>query len=170
MHAPGRAPADDVAGKKAITKAKPYQVDTDVKSRPTTRWGGWLRTGVPRARLRRLCKCCTHGLATQAPAQTLATHESLDRATRDLSTFTIELLPHFVRTIGAQIGLPDPLNLEDQRFIAPGVGAAQVRLALAGRMTSPCRWGDLQIRSTPRRSRCVSMKVLTTCASGRATA
>jgi len=74
-------------------------------------------------------------------------------------------------TIWLQIHLPNPLQVARQHLVTTGSRRAQGQIAPASHGSSIGRWGTcktLQIGSTPKRSRGVSMKPLITCCGGRA--
>lgn len=55
-----------------------------------------------------------------------------------------QLNPDLVRAVNLHVGVPDPLDMHHQQFIALGTGRAEFRIALTGRMAAICRGGDPQ--------------------------
>ncbi|GEM_PF-1530933 len=87
---------------------------------------------------------CPHDLAAPNALQSSPTHQPFHRASGRLDAFSPELLPDLHRAIALHVGVPHPLDFQDQRVIAPSTATAQFRVALLRRVPAVTGRGDLQ--------------------------
>ena len=73
-----------------------------------------------------------HHLAAARALQHQAFHQTLHRAAGNAKTFALHLLPDFVCTVDLFVGLPDALDVSNQRLVTLGTRAAQLGVALMG--------------------------------------
>ena len=80
---------------------------------------------IQRTRCRGVAEGGSHRLAAPHAPQAKASHQAFDGAAGDLDAFALQLPPDLVSTIHLEVGLPDALNVGNQKFITPGSGTAQ---------------------------------------------
>jgi len=150
-HGTSDALADDAAGKNAddeddIDKASPSGNIGEVRN-PQLVWPIRLEVAidpVQRARHRAVTERGAHPLAAPHPAQAEAARQAFDGAAHDLNPFPPQLRPDLVSAIDLKVGLPDALNVRDQKRIAANSGAALRWISLSCGMAPVGGWGDSQ--------------------------
>ena len=76
----------------------------------------------------------SHHLASAHALQALPAHQSLYRAACYRHAFSPQLPPDLVDAVDLQVGLPDAFNVRHQSVVTLGARAAQLGIALMGRM------------------------------------
>ena len=99
---------------------------------------------IPWARRCRIAEGGSNELATSHSPQAETTHQPFDGATGHLNAFALQLAPELVSTIHLVAGLPEPLNVGNQKFIAASPSTTQRRITLSGCITPVSGWGNPQ--------------------------